>query len=132
MKITNTFTVTARCIKFKKLEHGMEKDLGEEKVDIDLTFDIDKAELFLFRFFADGLIINGYKLLFKTNDTRGVTGIILFKDDYIYIVSNTNQFINQISEGYKNLIVLDYNVKVMSVDFGAILDNIANNVEDEF
>lgn len=134
MTINNTFTVLARC---KKYETGViEPDLHSEIVDIDLTFNLESAEKFLFRFYSSKVLVDNYTLVY---DIEGVVpnisikGISLFDKRYTYIVRNASQLISEVINGYRSLIILDKFSTVSQFDFNNIIDIInSSNIEDEF
>lgn len=132
MKMNFTFSVIARC---KKFESGVDitPDIQNEKVDIELHFDMERAMRFLFRFFEPGLMIDDYKVILKNNITGKFECIALFKDDYTYLVLNENQVINDVIKGYNYLVTMNKVVDIMEFDFEAALDlNDNKEVEDEF
>ncbi len=130
MKLNLTFSVIARCRKFKR---GEDPNSAIEKEDIELTFDLEKALRFLLRFYNNGMIINEYKLLFKMNSSGSLQSMVLFKDDYVYIVINEGQFVNDILTGYNYLITMDKVSDIMDFDFKAALEfNNRESIEDEF
>lgn len=125
MRMNYSFSVIARC---KKIAKGS-NDGFEVKEDIALNFDTEKAEAFLFRF-NNGMMLDNYKVLFRTNYDGKFEGVALFQDEYIYIITNLNQVINDIIKGYKYLIIADKMNDILSYDFNAALD--FSEVEDEF
>ena len=130
MKLNLTFSIIARCRKFKK---GEDQNSIIEKEDIELTFDIEKALRFLLRFYNNGMLIDGYKLLFKMSNSGSLQSIILFKDNYVYIVTNESQIVNDILAGYNYLITMDKVSDIMDFDFKAALEfNDNKSAEDEF
>jgi len=127
MNINFGFSVIARCKKFEKDAIG--RDMFE-KLDIDLHFNIEQAERFLFRFYDPILLIDDYKLAFKYNNKNELIGITLYQDDYIYIVTNPNQIIVDIIEGYFKLKSLDKFTDILDYDFRTEID--LKDVEDEY
>lgn len=130
MTLNTSFTVIARCLKFQKTEYGHAKNLGDSKEDIELVFDIEKALRFLIRFYDNGMIIDGYKVLFSKEPGRRKTTIYLYKNEYVYIVVNDNQLVNDILRGYNYLITMDKVIDIMDFDFKAAID--IEDVEDEY
>lgn len=127
MNISFGFSITARCKKFEKDSIGGDMF---EKLDIDLHFNIETAERFLFRFYDPILLIDDYKLAFKYNNKNELIGITLYQDDYIYIVTNPNQIIVDIIEGYFKLKSLDKFTDILDYDFRTEID--LKDVEDEY
>lgn len=125
-----SFTVIARCKKYDKAENYIAKT--ETKEDLELTFDLETAQKFLLRFYSNGLKINEYKLTFKTDENGNFHGIVLYKDNYIYIVTNINQLISDVLKGYNYLIGIDKVADILEFDFKAGLEFSSNEIEDEF
>ncbi len=128
MRMNFIFTVIARCKKFDR--NRSESDFVDEKEDIELSFDLEKAARFLFRFYSHAFNIGEYKILFKTSENGELQGISLFQGDYIYLVLNTNQVINDVLKGYNYLITMNKVVDIMEFDFDAAIDN--SNIDEEF
>ncbi len=123
MNIDLKFNVIANCAVWSREENDDSKD---ELVS--LTFDENSAKKFLLRFFEPSLDINGYKLMFKYNGSK-IEGIILYKDELIYIVKNPNEMINEIYENFLNASALMKINDVLSFDFDAA--NILKNEIDD-
>lgn len=128
MKMNFGFTVIARCQKFETGTSGVDS----EKVDIELTFDLEKAMRFLFRFYENVIIIDEYKMFIKSNENSKLKAIALFKDDYTYLVLNENQLVNDILKGYNYLVTMEKVTDIMEFDFNAAIDFNNSDVEDEF
>ena len=56
--------------------------------------------------------------------------ITLFKDEYIYIVLNSDQVLSYIEENYINLVVMRKVANVLSFDFDAAVDLISPPAEE--
>jgi len=123
MNIDLKFNVIANCAVYSREENDDSKD---ELVS--LTFDENSAKKFLLRFYEPSLDINGYKLMFKYNGSK-IEGIILYKDELIYIVKNPNEMINEIYENFLNASTLMKINDVLSFDFDAA--NILKNEIDD-
>jgi hypothetical protein len=123
MNINLNFKVIANCAVYSRKENIEDKD---ELVE--LTFDEDTAKRFLLRFYEPSLDIDGYKLMFKYNGSK-IEGIILYKDELIYIVKNPNEMINEIYENFLNASTLMKINDVLSFDFDAA--NILKNEIDD-
>jgi hypothetical protein len=123
MNIDLKFNVIANCAVYSREENDNSKD---ELVS--LTFDENSAKKFLLRFYDPSLDINGYKLMFKYNGSK-IEGIILYKDELIYIVKNPNEMINEIYENFLNASALMKINDVLSFDFDAA--NILKNEIDD-
>lgn len=123
MNIDLKFNVIANCAVYSREENDDSKD---ELVS--LTFDENSAKKFLLRFYEPSLDIDGYKLMFKYNGSK-IEGIILYKDELIYIVKNPNEMINEIYENFLNANTLMKINDVLSFDFDAanILKNEIND-----
>ena len=114
-------TVIARCRVF------MDGNADNEyKEDVELTFNADSAEKFLFRFYEPTLTVDGFKLMFKYNNRGKVEGIILYKENSTYIVTNPNQLINEVAKSYYQIRSLYTISDIMSFDFEA-----ANLLQDQ-
>jgi hypothetical protein len=128
MDLNIDFNVIARCRVFM---NGSAEN--EFKEDVELTFNANSAEKFLFRFYEPILTVDGFKLMFKYNNRGTVEGIILYKDNSTYIITNPNQLINEVLKGYYQIKSLYTISDIMSFDFEAA--NLLRNeqiAEDEF
>ena len=123
MNINLNFKVIANCAVYSREENDDSKD---ELVS--LTFDENSAKKFLLRFYEPMLEIDGFKLMFKCNGSK-IEGIILYKDELIYIVKNPNEMINEIYENFLNASMLMKINDVLSFDFDAA--NILKNEIDD-
>jgi hypothetical protein len=123
MNIDLKFNVIANCAVYSREENDNSKD---ELVS--LTFDENSAKKFLLRFYEPSLDIDGYKLMFKYNGSK-IEGIVLYKDELIYIVKNPNEMINEIYENFLNASTLMKINDVLSFDFDAA--NILKNEIDD-
>ena len=123
MNIDLKFKVIANCAVYSREENDNSKD---ELVS--LTFDENSAKKFLLRFYEPSLDIDGYKLMFKYNGSK-IEGIILYKDELIYIVKNPNEMINEIYENFLNASALMKINDVLSFDFDAA-SILKNEVDD--
>lgn len=123
MNISLKFNVIANCAVYSREENDDSKD---ELVS--LTFNENSAKKFLLRFYEPSLDIDGYKLMFKYNGSK-IEGIILYKDELIYIVKNPNEMINEIYENFLNASTLMKINDILSFDFDAA--NILKNEIDD-
>ena len=98
MKFNTTFNVLARCNKYDKDN----KDSKPEKVDLTLKINDVSASYFLFKFTPYAFTLKDYKVIIKVEDISKPI-ITLFKDNYIYIVSNPQEVFSEIALGYYNL-----------------------------
>ena len=126
MNINLNFKVIANCAVYSRDGIDNPEDPKDELVE--LTFDEDTAKRFLLRFYEPSLDIDGYKLMFKYNGSK-IEGIILYKDELIYIVKNPNEMINEIYENFLNASTLMKINDVLSFDFDAA--NILKNEIDD-
>lgn len=126
MEFATHFSIVARCKKFNK---NFESDPVTE--DITLKFNQLTAASILFKFGPDAFALEDYKVLLKYNNKHNLACITLHKDDYMYIISNHNQVLNDIHDGYIRLIVMDKLNDIMGFDFKAAVD-VINPAEDEF
>ena len=128
MDLNIDINVIARCRVFM---NGSAEN--EYKEDVELTFNANSAEKFLFRFYEPTLTVDGFKLMFKYNNRGTVEGIILYKENSTYIVTNPNQLINEVLKGYYQIKSLYTISDIMSFDFEAA--NLLRNeqiAEEEF
>lgn len=123
MNIDLKFKVIANCAVYSRNEVYE----SEDKL-VELTFNEESAKKFLLRFYEPSLNIDGYKLMFKYNGSK-IEGIILYKDELIYIVKNPNEMINEIYENFLNAGTLMKINDVLSFDFDAA--NILKNEIDD-
>ena len=134
MKINFNFEVIARC----KVYNDIESEPIDTE-DITLTFDLEKAGLFLFKFGSNSLMLdNDYGARFKYDNNGNLSGLILTRrvmdganNYYTYICTNLKQVINDVHEGYIRLQMLDRFTDIMEFDFKAGIE-LQNQVEDEF
>ena len=123
MKMNFSFTVTARLASMSS---------EEDKFDVDLEFDLSRAEAFLFRFYRAELLIDDYVILFKYDDSNRVNAIYARDKDHkdaIYLIANSNQLVADVIRGYNYLISMDKIADVLEYDFKTALD--MSQVEDE-
>lgn len=113
MNIDLKFKVIANCAVYSRNEVYE----SEDKL-VELTFNEESAKKFLLRFYEPSLNIDGYKLMFKYSGSK-IEGIILYKDELIYIVKNPNEMINEIYENFLNAGTLMKINDVLSFDFDA-------------
>lgn len=112
MKFNTTFNVLARCNKYDKDN----KDSKPEKVDLTLKINDVSASYFLFKFTPYAFALKDYKVIIKA-DNISEPIITLFKDNYIYIVSNTQEVFSEIALGYYNLRTMNKINSLLSIDF---------------
>lgn len=114
MNFNMTFTVTARCDKFTKGDNTSEKI---DTVDLNIPMDKDKSMNFLFRFMPSSFDLDDYKVLLKFDNYNKLNAVILIDDEFLYVVKNFNQFINDIIEGYNRTRVTEKIVSILDFDF---------------
>lgn len=133
MKFNFNFTVTARCTKIENRitteNNYSTTESIPEKIDIDLSFNEEDCENLLFKMTSYNFILNGYKVLFKFGNMMNFQCIILCKDKDSYIVTNSNQLINDVLEGYIRLRSMQKISDIMEFDFNTALD--FSNIDDE-
>lgn len=129
--IKSKFSVTMRCNKYKKDTIQTEEDkLDPVKVDLELYLGEEDARNFIFKQSPIAFFVDEFKVLMKP-DNNFNWSITLFKDEYIYIVLNSDQVLSYIEENYINLIVMRKVANVLSFDFDAAVDLISPP-EEEF
>ena len=128
--IKSKFSVTMRCNKYKKDTIQTEEDkLDPVKVDLELYLGEEDAKKFIFKQSPIAFFVDEFKVLMKP-DNNFNWSITLFKDEYIYIVLNSDQVLSFIEENYINLIVMRKVANVLSFDFDAAVDLISPPAEE--
>ena len=128
--IKSKFSITMRCNKYKKDTIQTEEDkLDPVKVDLELYLGEEDAKKFIFKQSPIAFFVDEFKVLMKP-DNNFNWSITLFKDEYIYIVLNSDQVLNYIEENYINLIVMRKVANVLSFDFDAAVDLISPPAEE--
>lgn len=128
--IKSKFSVTMRCNKYKKDTIQTEEDkLDPVKVDLELYLGEEDARNFIFKQSPIAFFVDEFKVLMKP-DNNFNWSITLFKDEYIYIVLNSDQVLSYIEENYINLIVMRKVANVLSFDFDAAVDLISPPTEE--
>ena len=119
-----------RCNKYKKDNIQTEEDkLDPVKVDLELYLGEEDAEKFIFKQSPIAFFVDEFKVLMKP-DNNFNWSITLFKDEYIYIVLNSDQVLSYIEENYINLVVMRKVANVLSFDFDAAVDLISPPAEE--
>ena len=128
--IKSKFSITMRCNKYKKDNIKTEEDkLDPVKVDLELYLGEEDAKKFIFKQSPIAFFVDEFKVLMKP-DNNFNWSITLFKDEYIYIVLNSDQVLSYIEENYINLIVMRKVANVLSFDFDAAVDLISPPAEE--
>ena len=128
--IKSKFSVTMRCNKYKKDTIQTEEDkLDPVKVDLELYLGEEDARNFIFKQTPIAFFVDEFKVLMKP-DNNFNWSITLFKDEYIYIVLNSDQVLSYIEENYINLVVMRKVANVLSFDFDAAVDLISPPAEE--
>ena len=128
--IKSKFSVTMRCNKYKKDTIQTDEDkLDPVKVDLELYLGEEDAKKFIFKQSPIAFFVDEFKVLMKP-DNNFNWSITLFKDEYIYIVLNSDQVLSYIEENYINLIVMRKVANVLSFDFDAAVDLISPPAEE--
>ena len=128
--IKSKFSVTMRCNKYKKDTIQTEEDkLDPVKVDLELYLGEEDARNFIFKQSPIAFFVDEFKVLMKP-DNNFNWSITLFKDEYIYIVLNSDQVLSYIEENYINLVVMRKVANVLSFDFDAAVDLISPPTEE--
>lgn len=128
--IKSKFSITMRCNKYKKDTIQTEEDkLDPVKVDLELYLGEEDAKKFIFKQSPIAFFVDEFKVLMKP-DNNFNWSITLFKDEYIYIVLNSDQVLSYIEENYINLVVMRKVANVLSFDFDAAVDLISPPAEE--
>ena len=128
--IKSKFSITMRCNKYKKDTIQTEEDkLDPVKVDLELYLGEEDVKKFIFKQSPIAFFVDEFKVLMKP-DNNFNWSITLFKDEYIYIVLNSDQVLSYIEENYINLVVMRKVANVLSFDFDAAVDLISPPAEE--
>ena len=127
--IKSKFSVNMRCNKYKKDTIQTEDKLDPVKVDLELYLGEEDAKKFIFKQSPIAFFVDEFKVLMKP-DNNFNWSITLFKDEYIYIVLNSDQVLSYIEENYINLVVMRKVANVLSFDFDAAVDLISPPAEE--
>ena len=127
MRMNFSFTVTARLVVMNNIAEKL------ETTDIELEFDITRAETFLFRFNNGELLIDEYVILFRYDESGRIKGIYAKKDKDLYLISNSNQLVEEVIKGYQYLINMDKLSDILEFDFKKAIDaqDLADIEEEE-
>lgn len=127
MRMNFSFTVTARLVVMNNIAEKL------DTTDIELEFDITRAETFLFRFNNGELLIDEYVILFRYDESGRIKGIYAKKDKDLYLISNSNQLVEEVIKGYQYLINMDKLSDILEFDFKKAIDaqDLADIEEEE-
>ena len=118
MTFNNSFRVNLICDVF-----NTDTDEKVECKSIFLNLDIETAKKILYRYEDPAFVINGYKFLYKFDSAMNKPMLItLFKDNFMYVVTNANEFVNEVMEGFETLIILNHLVETRTFDYSAAVD----------
>lgn len=137
MKINSSFKVTFNVNKYPKEDSSVvyEGVLQDKMEKLDLEFELDEktAGNFLFKFAPSVFSLGDYNVGIRYDNVFRMKNIILTKDDYIYIVTNTVKLLSDIHEGYFRIISMQKLNDIMEFDFNIAedLDEIHEEFEDE-
>jgi hypothetical protein len=134
MKINQTFEVTFNVNKYPKEDRSINHDgiLSDKVEKLDLTFTLSEKEAgyFLFKFYPGFFKFGDYQVGMMFDETHKLKNIILYKDDYVYIITNIVQTLSKIHEGYFRLISMSKINDIMEFDFNIPEDN--DEIHEEF
>jgi len=125
MRMNFSFTVTARLVPM---------NTDEDKFDIELEFDQSRTEAFLFRFSTAELLFDDYIIMFKYDESFRVNAIYARHKEHrdkLYLVTNSNQVVNDVIRGYNYLISMDRMADLLEFDFKKAIDDQANSELEE-
>lgn len=127
MRMNFSFTVTARLVAMNNIAEKL------DTTDIELEFDITRAETFLFRFNNGELLIDEYVILFRYDESGRIKGIYAKKDKDLYLITNSNQLVEEVIKGYQYLINMDKLSDILEFDFKKAIDaqDLADIEEEE-
>ena len=134
MKINSTFKVSFTTDRYPKSNPSInqEGNLKDKIEKIDLEFELDDktAGNFLFRFFPSMFKLNGYNVCMRYDNSFKLKNVVLAKDDYVYIVSDTLKFLSDVHEGYFRLIAMNKVNDILEFDFN--LEEDYDEIHEEF
>lgn len=119
MKMNLGFTVIANC----SVAIDEIGQINHEKKEIELSFDIESAQKFIMRIGPDIFDLNDkIKIRFLRKDDVISTLLLIVKDDCSYIVTNHEQLLRDVHEGYLKIQALDKISTILDFDFEAGLE----------
>ena len=134
MKINHTFEITFSVNKYPKEDRSINHDgvLSDKVEKVDLKFNLTETQAahFLFKFFPGYFRLEDYQVGMMFDESHKLKNIVLYLDDYVYIVTNMVQVLSEIHEGYFRLISMNKINDIMEFDFNIPEDN--DEIHEEF
>ena len=133
MKINMTFNVSAICKVYSKSD----TDKAADNKTLNIDMDAHTAINFLFKFAPYGFNMGEFKVLIVHDGYNNLQGISFHRDDDLYIVTNVNQFLSDILEGYERIIMMERLSNIVETssfssstpDSGEVLDEFDDDVD---
>ena len=138
MVITTKFKVTARCNVYEKDMNAVgNSSYNEEdfrKIDFTIALDEEKARNFIFRCGERYFTVGEYRVAIRENGNHmPVIQMVNSKDNTMLIIMNTEQFMNQVLEGYTRLVALHKINSMFEFDFDTAIEaQDLQFIEEEF
>lgn len=134
MKINQEFEVTFDVNKYPKEDKSINYEgvLSDKIEKLTLNFSLSEKEAgyFLFKFTPGLFKLKDYKVGMIFDETHKLKNIVLYKDDYVYIVTNIVRLLSEIHEGYFRLISMNKFNDILEFDFNIPEDN--DEIHEEF
>lgn len=123
MEVVSKFKVTTRCNVFSAgVDENNISQKNRAKSDFTLLLDSAKAKNFIFRNGEKHFMVGDYKV--SIMDYEGKTAIQMNndKEDFKLIVLNTEQFLNDVLEGYTRLVAIEKLNSMFEFDFETAIE----------
>ena len=135
MKINQTFEIIFNVNKYPKEDRNINHEgiLSDKVEKLELKFNLSEIQAahFLFKFFPGYFRLENYQVgMIFDESSHILKNIVLYLDDYVYIVTNTAQLLSKIHEGYFRLITMNKINDIMEFDFNIPEDN--DKIHEEF
>lgn len=112
MNLNISFQVSFNCDHYKIAE---QKELIEKDVKIILDLDKETASNFIFRSGSSNFTIGNYRIILKF--ATYVNFILITDNSDTYIVTNIDEVLSNITEGYTRILTLDKISNLLEFDF---------------
>lgn len=127
MKFNMNFTIKIKCDHYRKID----TELIEKDIELELNIDKEIASNIIFRFTPPIFNIGKYNVVMKTNDLGILKMIFLNTNDEVFIITNINQFMADVVEGYIRIRTTEKITSIMEFDFETSLQD-SDGIVDEF
>ena len=130
MRVNTTFTTKARCATFSNSQETV------ERLDIELTFDINSASHLLFRFGSSRFLIGKYHTNIVPAPNKNLNFAITLYDpdtEKTYYVANPETLLSDVLSGYEQLRLLQKASSLLGLaDLNLEGEDNSDEVLDEF